>query len=124
MIGPYQGSLACLRIPFSRGVCGAAARERRPQLVPDVHAFPGHIACASRYVPIIHLFVQNKHQIEAVLLLPCSTLSEVVVPLASSTGRLLGVLDLDSDLPAAFCDADGAGLEGLCRWMGATWGGR
>lgn len=48
VVGPYQGSHGCLRIPFSRGVCGAAARERASQLVPDVHAFPGHIACASR----------------------------------------------------------------------------
>ena len=47
VIGPYQGGLGCLRIPFSKGVCGAAARERKTQLVPDVHAFPGHIACAS-----------------------------------------------------------------------------
>jgi len=49
VVGPYQGTLGCLRIPFSRGVCGAAARTQQTQLVPDVHSFPGHIACASRY---------------------------------------------------------------------------
>ena len=74
VLGPFQGMPACVRIPLSRGVCGAAARERRTQVVPDVHAFPGHIACdaASR--------------------------SEIVVPLLDGD-RLLGVLDVDS--PAA-----------------------
>jgi GAF domain-containing protein len=49
VVGPYQGSLGCLRIPFGKGVCGAAASSKQTQLVPDVHAFPGHIACASRW---------------------------------------------------------------------------
>ena len=78
VIGPYQGTLGCLRIPFARGVCGAAARTRETQLVPDVHAFPDHIACAS------------------------STQSEIVVPVIAPDGTLLAVLDVDSDARAAF----------------------
>jgi L-methionine (R)-S-oxide reductase len=81
-IGPYQGGHGCLVIPFSRGVCGAAARTGRIQNVPDVDAFPGHIACAS------------------------STRSELVLPVWNGTGTLLGVLDLDSDTPAAFTKED------------------
>ncbi|PRW33150.1 diguanylate cyclase [Chlorella sorokiniana] len=95
VIGPYQGGLGCLRIPFSKGVCGAAARERRTQLVPDVHAFPGHIACAS------------------------STQSEVVVPVLTPGGQLLAVLDVDSDLPAAFTEVDAQWLEQLCTDLGS-----
>jgi GAF domain-containing protein len=83
------------RIPFERGVCGAAARERRTQLVPDVHAFPGHIACSS------------------------ATQSEVVVPVITPDGRLLAVLDVDSDWPAAFDEQDAAGLEAICAVVGA-----
>ncbi|MDQ1849949.1 GAF domain-containing protein [Gemmobacter fulvus] len=81
-IGPYQGGHGCLVIPFSRGVCGAAARLGQPQLVPDVELFPGHIACAS------------------------STRSELVLPVWNGAGRLLGVLDLDSNTEAAFNDED------------------
>jgi L-methionine (R)-S-oxide reductase len=81
-IGPYQGGHGCLVIPFSRGVCGAAARTGQVQNVPDVDAFPGHIACAS------------------------STRSELVLPVWNGAGTLLGVLDLDSDTPAAFTAAD------------------
>lgn len=81
-IGPYQGGHGCLVIPFSRGVCGAAARTGQPQLVPDVDAFPGHIACAS------------------------STRSELVLPVWNKAGKLLGVLDLDSNTPAAFTETD------------------
>lgn len=88
-IGPYQGGHGCLVIPFSRGVCGAAARTRQPQLVPDVDAFPGHIACAS------------------------STRSELVLPVCNGAGVLLGVLDLDSNTPAAFTDEDVAALTQL-----------
>lgn len=88
-IGPYQGGHGCLVIPFSRGVCGAAARERRTQVVPDVEAFPGHIACAA------------------------STRSEIVLPIFARDGRLIGVLDVDSDAPAAFDDADAAALEAI-----------
>jgi L-methionine (R)-S-oxide reductase len=90
VIGPYQGGHGCLRIAFTRGVCGAAARTRQTQLVPDVHAFPGHIACAS------------------------STRSELVVPLVrASDGALLGVLDVDSDAPEAFTAVDAEALEAL-----------
>lgn len=100
VVGPYQGSLACLHIPFSRGVCGAAAREKQTQLVDDVHAFPGHIACAS------------------------TTQSEIVVPLIHIPPvNVLAVLDLDSNRPAAFKIADAEGLEMICRWMAETWGG-
>lgn len=81
-IGPYQGGHGCLVIPFSRGVCGAAARTGEVQNVPDVEAFPGHIACSS------------------------STKSELVIPFWNGAGKLLGVLDLDSDEPAAFTKAD------------------
>ena len=93
-LGPYQGGTACILIPFSRGVCGAAAREATTQLVTDVHAFPGHIACAS------------------------STQSEVVVPVMDREGKhCVAVLDIDSDLPAAFTAADAAGLEQICAWL-------
>lgn len=81
-IGPYQGGHGCLVIPFSRGVCGACARTGKVQNVPDVEAFAGHIACSS------------------------STRSELVLPVWNGKGRLLGVLDLDSDTPAAFTKAD------------------
>ncbi|ETD87052.1 GAF domain-containing protein [Rhodobacter capsulatus] len=88
-IGPYQGGHGCLVIPFTRGVCGAAAREGRTQLVPDVEAFPGHIACSS------------------------STRSELVIPVFGAGGRLIGVLDIDSDQPDAFTEADAAALEAI-----------
>jgi L-methionine (R)-S-oxide reductase len=90
VVGPYQGTLGCLRIPFSKGVCGAAARERRTQLVEDVHAFPGHIACDSR------------------------TNSEIVTPVFRPDGSLAAVLDVDSEQPAAFDAEDQAGLEAIC----------
>ncbi len=95
VIGPYQGGHGCLCIAFERGVCGAAARSRQTQLVPDVHAFPGHIACAS------------------------STLSELVVPLVTPGGALLGVLDVDSDTAAAFTAVDAARLEALAAALAA-----
>lgn len=88
-IGPYQGGHGCLVIPFSRGVCGAAARTREVQLVPDVDAFPGHIACAS------------------------STRSEIVLPVFDAKGDLLAVFDIDSDQPDAFTEADSAGLTAI-----------
>jgi GAF domain-containing protein len=87
VVGPYQGTLGCLRIPFGRGVCGAAAKTRRTQVVADVHAFPGHIACDSR------------------------SASEIVVPVRDSGGRLIAVLDVDSDRPAAFEATDRTWLE-------------
>jgi len=94
VIGPYQGGHGCLRIDFSRGVCGAAARTRKTQLVPDVDAFPGHIACAS------------------------TTRSEIVVPIVTPSARLLGVLDVDSNAPAAFTAADAESLERICAELG------
>ena len=85
-IGPYQGGHGCLVIPFERGVCGAAARSGEVQLVDDVDAFPGHIACAS------------------------STRSEIVLPVRNAAGELLAVLDIDSGQPAAFDQQDAEGL--------------
>jgi len=90
-IGPYQGGHGCLAIPFSRGVCGAAARSGAAQLVPDVHAFPGHIACAS------------------------STRSELVLPVWNGKGRLLGVFDIDSDQPDAFTQTDSEALAAILK---------
>ena len=90
VVGPYQGTLGCLRIPFSKGVCGAAARTRQTQLVPDVHAFPGHIACDSR------------------------SNSEIVVPVLHKSGALAAVLDVDSTQFDAFDAIDQAGLEAIC----------
>jgi L-methionine (R)-S-oxide reductase len=89
VVGPYQGTLGCLRIPFGRGVCGTAAASREIQLVPDVHAFPGHIACDSR------------------------SASEIVVPVLDAGGRLIAVFDVDSDIPAAFDATDAAGLAAI-----------
>ena len=90
-IGPYQGGHGCLAIPFDRGVCGACARTGAPQIVEDVEAFPGHIACAS------------------------STRSELVLPVTDAAGRLIAVLDIDSDRPAAFGPDDAAGLGRILR---------
>ncbi|WP_428514517.1 GAF domain-containing protein [Roseovarius sp.] len=92
-IGPYQGGHGCLQIPFSRGVCGAAARTGEVQLVDDVDSFEGHIACAS------------------------STRSEIVLPVRDGQGRLLGVLDIDSDQPAAFDAADADGLGAILEMV-------
>lgn len=97
-VGPYQGGHGCLRIAFERGVCGAAARTKTTQLVPDVHAFPDHIACSS------------------------TTLSEIVVPVLTPDGRLLAVLDVDSNAPAAFDAIDQEALEALCADLGARFG--
>lgn len=90
VLGPFQGKPACVRIPLGKGVCGAAAERRKSVVVPDVHAFPGHIACdaASR--------------------------SELAVPLVKN-GALLGVLDLDSPSPGRFEETDRAGLESLAE---------
>ena len=91
VVGPYQGTLGCLRIPFGRGVCGAAAKTRQTQVVEDVHAFPGHIACDSR------------------------SASEIVVPVLDAAGELIAVLDVDATEKAAFDAVDAAALEGLMR---------
>ncbi|MGH8381169.1 GAF domain-containing protein [Pseudomonas sp.] len=88
VLGPFQGQVACVRIPFGRGVCGAAVASRETQRVEDVHAFPGHIACDS------------------------ASNSELVIPLVKE-GRLIGVLDLDSPKLARFSEADQVGLERL-----------
>ena len=93
-IGPYQGGHGCLVIPFDKGICGAAARTGQTQDVPDVHVRLEHIACSS------------------------TTLSEVVVPIKNSNGQVVAVLDLDSDLPAAFSRADIDFAEHLCKYLG------
>jgi L-methionine (R)-S-oxide reductase len=90
VVGPYQGTLGCLRIPFGKGVCGAAAAQRRTILVPDVNSFPGHIACDSR------------------------SNSEIVTPVLDKAGALAAVLDVDSTQFAAFDTVDQAGLEAIC----------
>ncbi|WP_373980795.1 GAF domain-containing protein [Achromobacter sp. JD417] len=97
VLGPFQGKPACVRIALDRGVCGAAASQRQTQLVPDVHAFPGHIACdaASR--------------------------SEIVVPLVHG-GELIGVWDVDSPVPDRFDEDDRKGMEALCQVFLATLG--
>ncbi len=88
-IGPYQGGHGCLVIPFERGVCGAAARTGEVQLVPDVDAFPGHIACAS------------------------STRSELVLPVRNASGKVVAVFDIDSDQPDAFTQQDALNLDAI-----------
>lgn len=90
VLGPFMGKPACIRIPFGRGVCGTAAALGATQLVPDVHAFPGHIACdaASR--------------------------SELVVPVLRD-GRVVAVIDLDSPTPTRFDETDAAGVEAIAR---------
>jgi GAF domain-containing protein len=96
VLGPFQGQIACVRIPFGKGVCGAAAQSRETQRVHDVHEFPGHIACDS------------------------ASNSEVVVPLIKD-GRLIGVLDLDSPSVGRFSEEDQAGIETLAAiFMKAT----
>ena len=90
-IGPYQGGHGCLQIPFSRGVCGAAARTGKVQLVADVDAFPGHIACAS------------------------STRSELVLPVTNAAGELIAVFDIDSEQPDAFSQGDADALSAILR---------
>jgi GAF domain-containing protein len=94
-VGPYQGTLGCLRIPFGQGVCGTAAAQGSTQIVPDVEAFPGHIACDAR------------------------SRSEIVVPVFGRGRRLLGVLDVDSTELAAFDETDAVWLE---RMLGRTFG--
>jgi L-methionine (R)-S-oxide reductase len=97
VLGPFQGKVACIRIDMGKGVCGAAAETRKTQLVDDVHAFPGHIACdaASR--------------------------SELVVPIVADS-RLIGVLDLDSPEPARFDAEDAAGCEALVALLASRLG--
>ena len=92
VLGPFQGKPACIEIPWGRGVCGTAAAEDRTQLVPDVHLFPGHIAC------------------------DCASRSEIVVPLHAK-GKLVGVLDIDSPLEGRFTESDREGLEQLAALL-------
>ena len=89
VLGPFQGRPACIEIPWGKGVCGTAAERNETQLVPDVHAFPGHIAC------------------------DCASRSEIVVPLRRG-GEVVGVLDIDSPFEGRFTEADREGLEALC----------
>lgn len=96
-IGPYQGTHGCIDIPFHRGVCGKAARDKETQLVPDVEKFADHIACSS------------------------TTRSEIVVPILSTHGQILGVLDLDSNELAAFDRVDQEELEAICAFIGQRW---
>ncbi|AXE64764.1 diguanylate phosphodiesterase [Hyphomonas sp. CACIAM 19H1] len=91
VVGPYQGTLGCLRIPFGKGVCGHVASTREPIIVPDVHEFPGHIACDS------------------------ASNSEIVVPVFRADGSLAAVLDVDSTEYDAFDEIDQAGLVAICR---------
>jgi len=91
VVGPYRGTLGCLRIPFGKGVCGAAAATRQTQIVRDVHEFPGHIACDSR------------------------SQSEIVVPVVDAKGALIAVFDVDSIDLASFDEEDAAGLERILR---------
>ncbi|MGC1548588.1 MAG: GAF domain-containing protein [Rhodanobacter sp.] len=90
VVGPFQGKPACIRIALGRGVCGTAAQTRQTQLVRDVHAFDGHIACDA------------------------ASQSEIVVPLVKADGSLLGVWDVDSPLVARFDEDDRLGIEALC----------
>ena len=96
VLGPFQGKPACIRIPLGKGVCGAAASTRRTQLVADVNAFAGHIACDA------------------------ASASELVVPIVAGDGRLIGVLDLDSPTPARFTADDQAGAEALVARIAAA----
>ena len=91
VVGPYQGSMGCLRIPFGTGVCGAAAATRETQIVDDVHAFPGHIACDAR------------------------SQSEIVVPVENASGELIAVFDVNSDRKGMFDEIDRDGLEPILR---------
>lgn len=97
-IGPYQGGHGCLRIAFSRGVCGKTARTGQTQLIDDVNAIEDHIACST------------------------TTRSEIVVPIHAPSGELVAVLDVDSDRPAAFSKVDQRALESLCGWLAKRFG--
>jgi L-methionine (R)-S-oxide reductase len=92
-VGPYQGTLGCLEIPFGKGVCGTAAAERRTVVVDDVHAIANHITCDAR------------------------SRSEVVLPVLNHAGALVAVFDIDSDRLAAFDDVDVAALERMLAWF-------
>ena len=95
VLGPFQGKTACIEIPVGKGVCGTAAAQRATQLVPDVHAFPGHIAC------------------------DCASNSEIVVPIFKN-GEVVAVLDIDSPSLGRFDEADKAGLEAFVKVLEET----
>jgi GAF domain-containing protein len=99
VVGPFQGKPACIRIALGRGVCGTAAQTRQTQLIRDVHAFEGHIACDA------------------------ASQSEIVVPLVKADGSLFGVWDVDSPSVGRFDEDDRAGMEALCAVFMATAGG-
>lgn len=92
-VGPYQGTIGCMEIEFGRGVCGAAAAEKRTVIVEDVNAFPGHIACDAR------------------------SRSEIVVPVFNANHEMIAVLDIDSEQPGAFNEEDREGLERVVKWF-------
>jgi GAF domain-containing protein len=92
-VGPYQGTVGCLEILFGKGVCGTTAARRETIIVPDVHAFPGHITCDER------------------------SRSEIVVPVFGAGHELIAVLDIDSEKPAALDEEDRVGLERIARWF-------
>jgi GAF domain-containing protein len=92
-VGPYQGTLGCLEIPFSKGVCGAAATTGVTQVIPDVHAFPGHITCDAR------------------------SASELVAPVVDRKGALIAVFDIDSDQKGTFDEVDRIHLERILGWF-------
>jgi len=96
VLGPFQGPLACTRIPFGRGVCGTAWKERKTIVVPDVEQFPGHIACSS------------------------ASRSEIVVPVFRNN-EIIAVLDIDSDRLGTFDETDAEWLEQLVKGLGAYW---
>ncbi len=96
LLGPFQGKTACVTIPLGRGVCGTAAANGETLVVPDVHRFPGHIAC------------------------DCASNSEIVVPIFAG-GEVVGVLDIDSPSPGRFTDEDRAGLEPIAEIIGGIW---
>ncbi|MBN3754948.1 GAF domain-containing protein [Paraburkholderia sp. Tr-20389] len=98
VVGPFQGKPACVRIPMGRGVCGHAAQTLETQVVPDVDAFPGHIACDS------------------------ASRSEIVIPLQKANGELVGVLDIDSPVLERFDDEDRRGLEEVAKIFVASLG--
>lgn len=95
-VGPYQGTLGCLDIPFGKGVCGTSAAEKRSVVVEDVHAFPGHITCDSR------------------------SASEIVVPIFNRNKELIAVLDIDSPVKAKFDEVDRVELEKMMGWFAAN----
>ena len=99
LLGPFQGKPACIHIPLGKGVCGTAAAKKATVIVPDVHEFPGHIACDS------------------------ASRSEIVIPLINGSGEVLGVLDIDSPFPARFSEEDAEVLEQLARLtvLGCDW---